>query len=252
MPRCGTFSAGNFLMGTSPRHSRGWISTATAGKLENLTFDLPKTTQYIARGVTNIRAHNVAHPVQDADRWSPPDRLSGDDLRDGLAAMGLHLDQGEIDALIRRGDFDGDSHIDYLEFLVRFGLQQKAEGKWEYKAVDNSAGVQDAEAAKPMRKGVLPSRWHGRGGVAATLLRFDADKDGKLKKDEFEKALRDGLGASELTSDDVDAIVPARFPRPSTRNSFSISGFSAIDFLLLQNLTILTRKLPGLTRCPKP
>jgi hypothetical protein len=164
--------------------------------------------------------------------------------------MGLHLDQGEVDALIRRGDFDGDSHIDYLEFLVRFGLQQKAEGKWEYKAVDNSAGVQDAEAAKPMRKGVLPSRWHGRGGVAATLLRFDADKDGKLKKDELERALRDGLGASDLTSDDVDAIVPARFLKPSTRNSFPIMESSAINFPLLQKSHNPDSHMPRFDKVP--
>lgn len=98
-------------------------------------------------------------------------RLSAEDMRGGLAAMGLHLEQKEVDALIRRGDFDGDGHIDYLEFLARFGMQQKAAGKWEYKPLDSSAGVQDAEAALPLRRGVLPSRWHGRGGVGATLLR---------------------------------------------------------------------------------
>ena len=38
----------------------------------------------------------------------------------------------QVGALISRGDFDKDKAIDYYEFLVRFGLEQQAPGKWVF------------------------------------------------------------------------------------------------------------------------
>jgi Ca2+-binding EF-hand superfamily protein len=133
-------------------------------------------------------------------------KLSKQDLRDGLRALGMVIEDQGIDALMKRADYDEDNHIDYLEFLVRFGLETKAQGKWEYKPLEKpTIAVQEADAAKPLRSRVLPSRWHGRGGIASILRRFDSDKDGKLTRREFESALKDGLGM-DISQDELDAI----------------------------------------------
>jgi Ca2+-binding EF-hand superfamily protein len=134
-------------------------------------------------------------------------RLSKHDLREGLRVLGMAIEDHDVDALMKRADYDEDNHIDYLEFLVRFGLETKAEGKWEYKPVETpTISVRDAEAAKPFRARVLPSRWHGRGGICAIFRRFDADKDGKLSRREFESAVKDGLGM-DVSNSELEAVV---------------------------------------------
>lgn len=40
--------------------------------------------------------------------------------------------------------------------------------------------------------------------------RYDTDRDGRLTRAEFERAIKDGLGAGGLTTDDMDAMTPVR------------------------------------------
>lgn len=64
-------------------------------------------------------------------------RLSREDVKRGLATdLGLKLSDAEVDMLVSRADFDGDGHMDYYEFIVRFGLEFQAEGKWVYKTAE--------------------------------------------------------------------------------------------------------------------
>jgi hypothetical protein len=47
--------------------------------------------------------------------------------------------------------------------------------------------------AQLWRKHMPASKWHGRGGLKETLMRFDDTKTGEMKRRAFTEALRDGL-----------------------------------------------------------
>eukprot|EP00961_Rhodomonas_salina_P058530 786470-Rhodomonas_salina.3 len=73
-----------------------------------------------------------------------------------------------------RVDLDRDNYIDFHEFLVRFGLDFKSDGRWVYK--EEGAKKADKPTAPPevllFKRLLRSSRWHGRGGVLRTLKRF--------------------------------------------------------------------------------
>lgn len=141
--------------------------------------------------------------------------LSKEDLKRGLSTdLGLKLTDSEVEMLLSRGDFDGDDHMDYYEFIVRFGLEFQAEGQWVYKTAETKVAVSDPEEVKVWRKLMPASKWHGRGGIGAVLKDYDVDRDNLLDRRQFMSALVDGLGMFGLGNEDVDKMLGAAFDRP--------------------------------------
>jgi len=102
-------------------------------------------------------------------------RLSADDLMEGLNRLDPALDitREEAAALVARVDTDGEGQIGFEEFVVRFGLDFKAEGRWEYKPAgqETESANKDPEEVKAFRREMPASKWFGRGGVQRTLQR---------------------------------------------------------------------------------
>ena len=132
-------------------------------------------------------------------------RLSKEDILEGLQRNDIwsgkfdniedktRLEQ-EVAGLIQRCSTTGDKQIDYYDFVVRFGLNSKVEGKWVYvpppkKDLDQAFG----DLANEWRRLMNPSKWRGRGGVRATMERFNEGGGSDMKQRQFLEALRDGL-----------------------------------------------------------
>ena len=143
-------------------------------------------------------------------------RLSTKDIMDGLATNKIwtakfaddrlrkQLEEA-VAGLVSRAATTDKEHIDYYDFIVRFGLDTKADGRWVYKERTDKKFARPFEDLAKRWRDLLPkSKWHGRGGIKNTLTRYDDSKTGSMSKRQFSEALRDGLLMGESLSDAKD------------------------------------------------
>ena len=63
--------------------------------------------------------------------------------------------------------------MDFHEFVVRFGIDYKSEGRWVFTSDTKSKDQNKVpERVKVFRRNMPPSKWYGRGGVMAILANF--------------------------------------------------------------------------------
>ena len=150
-------------------------------------------------------------------------KLSAKDLFEGLQQHGIwqgkfedETSKGNLErdlaGLIDRSSTTGDKELDYYDFIVRFGLDTKAEGKWVYKPPEKKDDAQPFEdLAKEWRKYMNPSKWRGRGGIRATIERFnEGGNPAEMKQRQFLEALRDGLMMRDIAQDFEQRLILKR------------------------------------------
>jgi len=133
-------------------------------------------------------------------------RLDKEDLRKGVKDILQikNVGEEELKAFLDRIQDETDGHLDFQQFLVRFGLDFKAQGRWEYQAERPPEKSKDPEEVKLFRRSMIASKWFGRGGIKAVLLRHTSlgsmhKKWGKLKQKCEELQLRAKAGAKTDT-----------------------------------------------------
>ena len=102
-------------------------------------------------------------------------KLDKEDLRKGIKEIleikGLQEEElrAFLDKIFLETPDSG--HLDFQQFLVRFGLDFKSQGRWEYRQEQQSEKSKDPEEVKLFRRSMSASKWFGRGGIKAALLR---------------------------------------------------------------------------------
>lgn len=101
-------------------------------------------------------------------------RLDKEDLKAGIEkTLKLTMQEGDLNALLSKLGIDGEGSLDFQQFLVRFGLEFKAEGHWEYTLEKGKQDDQSVpEDVKLFRRSMYASKWFGRGGIKRVLLKF--------------------------------------------------------------------------------
>jgi len=147
-------------------------------------------------------------------------RLSRQDLMQGLHEAGIYKEQfadsksrteleSKIDGLIRRAGVANKDFIDYYDFIVRFGLDVKADGKWVYQERTAKKKAKPFEDLADRWRELLPkSKWFGRGGIRNSILLYDESGKGEMPRRQFIEALRDGLMMGEKLQD-ADINLPS-------------------------------------------
>ena len=99
-------------------------------------------------------------------------RLDLDDLKKGIRdILKIKCSEDEMSAFLDRLKTETGGALDFQQFLVRFGLTFKSEGRWEYTKEKKAEVVKEKEEIKIFRRNMKASKWFGRGGIKAVLLR---------------------------------------------------------------------------------
>jgi len=142
-------------------------------------------------------------------------KLDNEDLRRGITeVLKLKFTDDEIGSFLAKLQVENDSQMDFEQFLVRFGLDFKSAGRWEYKSEKKTVDTnKDPEEVKLFRRSMKAAKWFGRGGIKAVLLRFTilGAMRGKTKESKWLK-LRDKCARAHQTSGNAtDTITVSQF-----------------------------------------
>lgn len=155
---------------------------------------------------------NVTEAFMELD-MDGDNRLSRDDLIRGLQKAGIYAEQfaedksrkeleGKLEGLVQRAGVANANYIDYYDFIVRFGLDVKADGRWVYKERSLKKKAKPFEDLADRWRELLPkSKWFGRGGIRHSIMRYDESGKGEIPRRQFVEALRDGLMMGEKLVD---------------------------------------------------
>jgi Ca2+-binding EF-hand superfamily protein len=107
---------------------------------------------------------------QNKDRY-----LDKEDLQTGIKKVLkiTNFEKAEMDAFLDKLKLDeNEKGLDFSAFLVRFGLDYRMDGRWEFRKEEKKKDTKESEEVKLFRRSMLASKWFGRGGIKAVMLRY--------------------------------------------------------------------------------